>query len=217
MNAHVSDTEKDALSELFGALASEVRDLVQPAFVDEKQFDAAHLSQTQRRAVVRAVFAFVEGLSFALKQFALDVLNDRLSTAERALCREESYELSDNGAALTRPMRLRVLHNVRFALTIIPKASETPFTLDVSGEGWQSLRASLAVRDRLMHPKSANHLSVSDDDVRNTIAAYHWMQREMVRLFVDVIKLSWVRAGHPEGPGAKVDTASAQVNGRGDR
>ncbi|HTT08813.1 MAG TPA: hypothetical protein VMH34_08490 [Gammaproteobacteria bacterium] len=207
----MSATEKDALSGLYGALVDEVQQLLRPALGDNKRFEASRLSQTGRRALVRAVFAFVEGQAYALKQFALDVLGDLLSPAERAVCREESYELADNGSVLVRSMRLRFLQNIRFALTIIPKASNTTFELDVGGAGWRGLRDSLSVRDRLMHPKSAADLEVSDADLDNTMAAFSWMQRETVRLFVDVIKTAWARAGHPDGPGSKKGPSNEEL------
>lgn len=138
------------------------------------------LDQTQRRLIVRSAFAGIEAIVFRFKQLALESQNaSTLTPAERAICAEESYELGSRGQVETRSARLRLLPNLRFAFQIAAKVEQVPFVLDVSGQGWQALRAGLVVRHRLMHPKRIADLRVSDEEAEFSIQAFLWVEEQV--------------------------------------
>lgn len=169
----------DELGSVYGELRHEVDALV---FRDEsvdseypEYPDPAALSVLQRRVLVRSIFSFVEALSFALRQVVVesDVLA-RLSPAEVTLARDQSFEVSSSGHVKQRSARIATLGGVRLTFNLAAKASASAVCLDTDSVGWQSLVASLAVRDRLTHPKQAQDLDVSDTEVRCAVEAFRW-------------------------------------------
>lgn len=144
--------------------------------------DPASLNKIDRRLLARSVFAFIDAMAYQLKQDGLNYpVGNRLSSAERTLCAEESYELSQNGEIEPRPARLRFLPNLRFAFRVVAKAAEIDFSLDVSGSGWDAVRDGVRVRDRLMHPKRVDDLIVTDDEIRTCLWAFIWIENEIMR------------------------------------
>ena len=126
-------------------------------------------SQRCRRSYVRAVFAMIEGVTFCIKQMALDENGSpkALSPAEQAMILEEGYGLDESGNVIVKNATLPTLANLRFAFGVFAKRNGSNYKLDVSGEGWQSLRRSLAVRHRLMHPKSSKDITVSKEEIED--------------------------------------------------
>lgn len=55
--------------------------------------------------------------------------------------------------------------------------------MDFSSEWWSSLKKSIKVRDRLMHPRMPNDLDVSDDEVQDTIKAMEGFTKIIYRYF----------------------------------
>lgn len=145
-------------------------------------------SQFTRRQAVRAVFALIEGDTYARKHVALagDDLAQRyaeslniwfepqFSMEERTLLREEQYELKDNGMPKTAQKFLKLLANVRFSFNAYARTIKGSYTLDVSGDGWQSLQRALEIRNRITHPKSTESLHISDSDRDDVDAAGNW-------------------------------------------
>ncbi len=182
---------KQEFADLYEAMSAEVRHLGKGQLAKDAidTADLDHLSQVERRNLIRSVFAFFEAMCFGLKQLALDTRGgDRLTPAERAVCLEEAYDLGDNGEVETRPARLRFLSNIRFALKIGPRAAGIQYSPDLSGAEWTSLREALKVRDRLMHPKHVSALNVSDSEVRAAFAAFIWMNREIIRILLAMVE-----------------------------
>jgi hypothetical protein len=162
------ETTNDAhleLANLFTAAAADITNL-------QSRLREAD-SPTDRRALVRSVFAFVESMLFALKQEALHHPSV-FSSPEIALLREESYELADDGEALIRPARLTLKRNLKFTFAAFAKAWRTRCRLELGDAGWQDFGSALKVRDRLMHPKRIADLDVSDDEVRIVNHASVW-------------------------------------------
>ena len=117
-----------------------------------------------------------------------------LSTAERSLAADECYDLSTSGSVTTRRAKLHTLANIRFAFDILAKVEGNEFQLDVSQGGWQLLQRSMKIRDRLMHPKAASDLRVSDEEIRDSVRAFMWFEKQLVRLLL--VTINAVRGQH---------------------
>ncbi len=131
-----------------------------------------------RRIAVRMVFAQVEGLSYALKQAALStgpVLGVTFDTKEIALLKEESYSLDDRGRAQQVKARLSTLPSLRFALDMFVRSTNANHSVTYSDEGWQSLKRTETVRNRLTHPKNLTDRVVSDEEFSDAYTALKWV------------------------------------------
>jgi hypothetical protein len=157
--------------------------------------DPVCLNDIERRLLVRSIFAFVEALTYSIKTLTLTSLDIwKLSTAERSLAADECYDLSTSGSVTTRRAKLHTLANIRFAFDILAKVEGNEFQLDVSQGGWQLLQRSMKIRDRLMHPKAASDLRVSDEEIRDSVRAFMWFEKQLVRLLL--VTINAVRGQH---------------------
>jgi hypothetical protein len=154
--------------------------------------DPARFEQATRRQLVRTIFAFIEGCTYRLKQSGL-VRESHVATAdgEYAIANEVSYDLNDAGEVVARAARLRFLPNIRFAFAFYGRAYGRTFHLPVDGAGWQSLRSSAHVRNRLMHPKDRQSVEVTDREVRDALHAFSFMNDQMEAILaLSVVALS---------------------------
>jgi hypothetical protein len=180
------------LNDMFVALLDDVGAL----------YGRAEDSGLERRSFVRAVFAMFEGVTYALKQFALDAREQPFSVAEVALLNEAAYGLDQKGHPVASQAHLPFLANLRFTFAAAAKLGGD-FSLHVDGQGWQALQRALGVRHRLMHPKSLRDLQISDREVDETFTAFQWFVAN-VTMFLK----SHAEALHHEG---QVSLSSEQL------
>jgi len=146
---------------------------------------AASDAQYARRTLVRAFFAAVEGITFAIKQTALRAHSEgatSFSAPELALLREEKYSLDREGVASSSSLFLRTEENVTFALTMAFRRYGQRHARPRSDPGWSAFRASLALRHRLTHPKALEDLTVTDEDLVHVEEALRWFDNVTDRL-----------------------------------
>ena len=167
--------------ELIEALADDVdrchrlliAEVDQGSIDDEGNVDADY--EFAARQLLRAIFAFIEGVTFSVKVRAASLCLENgidISDAERAFAVDVDHDLNDKGAVVERPARLRLTDNVRFALTLLARSKGSPEGFDASVEWWSHLRAAIKVRDRLTHPRMPADTDVSGDEIVTALKAY---------------------------------------------
>jgi len=190
-NVQSESKDLNEILDLFAELSAEI-DYVAKVLPDApgplKQYsDPSLLSNVERRLLIRSVFAFIETVSFRVKTNALLFETNALTPGEISLIKEEDYELADSGEVRIRNARLKLLNNFRFAFAVAAKAADVNFRLDVGGVGWQALRESIPVRDRLTHPKRLSDLIVTENEVRQAMTAFDWALRQMEKLSIAIL------------------------------
>lgn len=135
------------------------------------------------RQYVRTVFAMIEGTIYVMKQLAQNGI-EKLSAAELALIAEELYDLNDKGEPIIRPNYLKLEKNIKFAFSIYAKSVGLTYTLPVHESGWNSLKQSIKLRNRLMHPKNFSNLDVTDDEFNSAVATHEWFDQKYKELQV---------------------------------
>jgi hypothetical protein len=126
------------------------------------------------RQLIRAAFAYIEGVTFSVKITAASHCLERrvnISPQERYLAAEVDYELDDKGAVVERPARIKLSRNIRFAFALYEKTHKLHPPFDPSSEWWCHLRESIRVRNRLTHPRMPEDLDVSPSELLNVIKA----------------------------------------------
>jgi hypothetical protein len=142
-----------------------------------------------RRAAVRAVFALIEGVVHRMKHLAYEthVYEDaQLPRADVALLLEESYELNEKGAVIIKQNFLQIEKNIKFAFAAVARAYGITYQLNVGGIGWDSFKKTLKVRNRLTHPKNAQELIVSDEEIEDMKRTYAWFLNSFKGLLDEV-------------------------------
>ena len=149
-------------------------------------------TQFARRQFVRATFAKLEGLTSTLKQLSLRSPT-AYSAAESALLREETFSLDDKGEPRVAANHLKLAANIQFAFRMYARRLDLRFSLPTSGSEWSDLKLAMAVRNRLMHPRKPEDLTVSEAEVETASRASAWIdakQAELVELAIDKIALT---------------------------
>ncbi len=129
-----------------------------------------------KRSLFRALFAFIEGIVYQIKQVVLahrgaDVT---LTSAERVFLNEEDYDLNEKGHPHFRKRNISLVKNLKFAFTQWAEIRSSGFKLEVDGEGWESFIKAIRIRDRLMHPKSLNDLHITDKELEIADKTLKW-------------------------------------------
>ena len=143
-------------------------------------------TQCNIRTLARAIFAFIEGDTYARKSIALDFRGDVFSDAEKMLLREEQPALRDNGAVVLQSSNLRCLDNLRFSFRACSKATGFEFKADLSGDGWAAMRSALAIRHRITHPKNSASLTITLEEAGALAKAYNWYKATVTQLLRDM-------------------------------
>jgi len=140
-----------------------------------------------RRAYVRSVFAFIEGVTYRMKLLAFedkDKPDVNFLPEELAFLLEEDFDLNEKGEVISTPAKISLTKNIRFAFKAIARASSINYELKVGDYGWDALRKAAKVRDRLMHPKSIEDLVVSNDDIDLIIKGSTWFVQNFQECFI---------------------------------
>lgn len=142
-------------------------------------------NQFSRRTLYRTYFAFVEGLAFQLRQVTVASLADTdvLSAAELSLLREKKFQLNNKGEPEARDNFQAFLPNLLFCMRCYVKNHGATYQPNVDLSGWEAMKKATAIRDKLMHPKSADGLEVTSDDVLTLGVANDWWNRTLLEMF----------------------------------
>jgi hypothetical protein len=171
-----SETRRERLYLILKETAEEIGVLMKHGQSLSGKFD---FTQVERRALVRGVFGSMEALLFAMKNEAVLSHEEHgdLQDGEVALAKEISYALDDKGRVVEVPAKLAFRSNFLFAFRAYARSSGREYNVDVQGKFWGALMRSVAVRDRLMHPKSAADLTVTDKELEDVVSAHMWADR----------------------------------------
>ncbi len=158
---------------LVGALFLDVQDAL-----DRQQ---AADTPTNRRGLLRALIAAVEGLAWLYREHVKEIAETMglLSDAERGALSEISYFVGDDGRVSEQRRFISTTAMIRLTSRIAAKCAlaDQP---DFGVEGWVSLKKTIGIRNRITHPKAEDDLSVSSEDVQQAKSAFYWFAELMV-------------------------------------
>lgn len=155
-------------------------------------FDAGHVDgdgqmhadyEYHARQLIRVIFAFIEAVTFSAKVWAANhcIEHDRdITDGERYFSVDIEHMLTDKGEVIERSAHIRLADNIRFAFALQEKALGVPNLFAPSSEWWSCLKTSIKVRDRLTHPKFAEDVDVSGDEIVTALKAYEGFKKQLV-------------------------------------
>ncbi len=114
-------------------------------------------SSVSRRNYVRAMFAWVEAISYLMRQIVCRELYKQPLTRESLpkllAASETSYYVDEKGDVVETNLRTRTANNLLFSLKAFSQILELSLTIDKGGKNWQAYSEALRIRDRITHPK----------------------------------------------------------------
>jgi hypothetical protein len=142
-------------------------------------------TQTHRRDLVRTVFAAIEGLQWRLRQDVLAYSKPYLTPHEHAALAEEAYNVDERGNVNVAARFLPLSASVRLVVQIAQRHCPE-YKLDLQHRGWANLKASVDVRNRLVHPKCLEDLSVASEEIQQTLSGFFWLLAFAVEVRVEI-------------------------------
>lgn len=163
--------QNDPVDSAIDELATDVEKAVAMLKLDDSQF--------HRRMYVRALFAYLEGITYWMRQNAIEIDKivlrkfGTINWERHMLLYEEVPVVADNGKI--KKQRQKTSFQNRFAFSVQAYAEIVQFKENLFGDkGWQQLLSALKVRDRLMHPKLGCDVVVSNDEAKACRDGYTW-------------------------------------------
>ncbi len=170
---------------------SEYKRMVKALLDDVRKSLKYHIdkdNQFWRRTYIRTVSAFIEAITFHFKRLILNGYDKGVvdfNSAELALLREESYELNDKGDATKQQRFIPIAKNFRFVCKAFARYKQSSYKLKVDDSGWGAFKNFIEIRNRLMHPKTALDLDISDIAMKSAEKAFVWfgdISKELLKL-----------------------------------
>ncbi|MDE2385139.1 MAG: hypothetical protein KGO53_11025 [Alphaproteobacteria bacterium] len=145
-------------------------------------------TQANRRNLVRAVFAAIEGLSWRVRTDLARQQQRNLHYLELAAMREETYSVSPSGKLQVSQKFLPLQASLRLTISLI-KRFRPNYSEDFSHQGWSNLLAAIELRNRLVHPKSLQDLSVNEKDINRALTGFYWILALIIKVLQESIAL----------------------------
>ena len=148
----VSDTDA-----IFEILLSDLPDLVKGTMPADPQ--------SLRRHYCRALFAWIEGHLESLKrQFLFDQWWQVDEQTEDQLRSHRRIELPD-GTMQYRPAHLPLVKDMKLTFRAIAEAQTLEPLVADDDSGWETIVRASRIRNRIVHPKRATELTITDDEL----------------------------------------------------
>jgi hypothetical protein len=153
-------------------------------------FNDDRSNQVLRRSLVRASWAYVEGLVFGVKRMtltAVDLGAVEVTRKERRFLTEERFDVSVDGEVNVRGNREGAVENIKrtfklaakyFALNWVPQFDESDL---------ERISTSIQLRNRIVHPQSAAGLVIADAELEGHNDAFEWFSTMFKEFFEDVL------------------------------
>jgi hypothetical protein len=135
----------------------------------------ANDNQATRREFVRTAFAAVEGWLWDYRQFVqatIEKIRD-LSTLEKSALSETSYSISETGKLREQLRFVPMTIMFRFVTRLAEEECGHQI-VDFGSVEWQRFLHSLAIRNRITHPKNLKDLTISDADIESVRDSLLW-------------------------------------------
>jgi len=143
---------------------------------------------SRQRNYVRTVFAMIEG---ALNAMCRAILEEK-DIAGWGLSADEIEVLSDSilffrqGTTGRRKQRQfkPLVDRIKVAFAVSRRMLKEDCGMDFTGKDWDSFRKTMAIRNRLSHPKQSSDLEMTNEDIELTHVARDWFRFGVKRFFI---------------------------------
>jgi len=132
------------------------------------------------RQLIRAVFAYIEGITFSVKvRAAAHCIENgvEISPQDRFFAADIDHFLDEKGQVVEQRAMLRLASNIRFAFSLSERAYGTGRLFDPGVEWWSCLMKSIRVRDRLTHPKMPEDVDIAGEEIVAVLKAREGFDR----------------------------------------
>ncbi len=130
-----------------------------------------------KRSLYRSFFSFVEFTAFRLRYLLLAGLKDHtltVSPEETLILQEQTPELNDKGNVKLKARFFSFEAYLRFTIETYARHFDIKGAQNFDSDGWEAMKKSVVVRNLLTHPKTLEHLFISDKELADLNTAINW-------------------------------------------
>lgn len=122
-----------------------------------------------KRNFVRALFAWIEAISYLMRRYVLCELQKEPLTEDSIptllAASEKTYYVDGNGNVAESTLHTRTSNNLLFSLKAFGEVVGLPVTVDKGGRNWQNYSRALKIRDQVTHPKRPEDLELTSSEI----------------------------------------------------
>ncbi|MBI1815909.1 MAG: hypothetical protein HYR72_13095 [Deltaproteobacteria bacterium] len=147
--------------------------------------DVGDENGSARRAYIRVMLSFIEGMNHALSDVLLAADKtgrvEHLSVPEIFVLHGVQFQVDTKGRAraVRRPLRLK--DSVRLLLKLLGRCADAPFEPNFGDEGWRAFLDAIAIRNRVTHPRTRADLWLTEEDLERVDRAIKWYEDETAK------------------------------------
>lgn len=146
-------------------------------------FNDDRTNQVLRRSLVRASWAYVEGLVFGVKRMTLTAVDLK----ERRFLTEERFDVSVDGEVNVRGNREGAVENIKRTFKIAAKHFALNWAPQFDESDLERISKSIQLRNRIVHPQSAAGLVIADAELEGHNDAFEWFSTMFNEFFEDML------------------------------
>ena len=130
---------------------------------------------SDRRNLLRTIISAAEGVSWIYRAHVLSMAKEfDVSTPLIDLAfSEATYSVDEQGNIIEQARYISMTAMIRLT-TKVAQSLCTDLAVDFGSHGWQCLRDTIRLRNRITHPKNAADLSISVKEIDNAKTGYFW-------------------------------------------
>ena len=134
-------------------------------------------SPRHKRNAVRAVFAFIDGCHNFVRSHVnsqASAYKHLYSLSDLAVLREESPYVDERGNVKTRQLKVPLITSIKALVKLLEKNNVAKHEVDLTHSGFFALAKAIDIRNRVVHPKNAKELDLSENDMQLVAQAFNW-------------------------------------------
>ena len=161
-----------------------------------------------KRNFVRALFAWIEAISYLMRRHVLSELRkkplDEDLIPKLLAASEKTYHVDGNGDVVEATLATRTSNNLLFSLKAFGEVVDLPMTVDKGCRNWQTYSRALKIRDRVTHPKRPEDLELTSSEIE-VVREAKGMIGAYLRIFGSPELISHITAKRQEAKDKNID------------
>jgi hypothetical protein len=116
-----------------------------------------------------------------------------LSIAEIVLLEETTFDLDNRGEIRRTPKFIKLPDNLRYTVKLYNRLLHGELELPVGKTEWEVFQKTVAVRNRIMHPKRLSDFDVTEAEAEQARGVSHWFNH----MLIEAVRLVHKRGTEP--------------------
>lgn len=132
-------------------------------------------AESERRNLLRTIISAAEGVSWIYRAHVLSIAKefDAATPLIDLAFSEATYSVNEQGNIIEQARYISLTAMIRLT-TKVAQSLCPDLNVDFGSQGWQSLRDTIRLRNRITHPKNAADLSISFKEIDDAKTGFFW-------------------------------------------